>query len=162
MGPQLYIFSSCNPRIQKINKTHRARQKQRAFSLVRLFSFRKIPRTKCTKCAIIEPMGIYLNPGNDNFIDALNTGIYVDKTLLIDETNSRLGNSNFKFLCVARPRRFGKSIAGNMLAAAARTVGERREQTCVMGLSQKYRATLIILNLQVNSNLLKFKYEQRR
>ena len=30
------------------------------------------------------------------------------------------------------------------------------------GLSQKYGAALIILNLQENSNLLKFKYEQRR
>ena len=30
------------------------------------------------------------------------------------------------------------------------------------GLSQKYGAAPIILNLQVNSNLLKFKYEQRR
>lgn len=77
-------------------------------------------------------MGIYLNPGNDNFIDALNTGIYVDKILLIDETNSPLGNSNFKFLCVARPRRFVKSMAGNMLATVDRTVGERREQACVM------------------------------
>lgn len=62
-------------------------------------------------------MGIYLNPDNQNFIEALNTGIYVDKTLLIEETNERLENSNFKFLCVSRPRRFGKSIAGNMLAA---------------------------------------------
>ena len=32
----------------------------------------------------------------------------------------------------------------------------------ISGLSQKYGAALIILNLQVNSNLLKFKYEQRR
>ncbi|WP_191014044.1 hypothetical protein [Treponema zioleckii] len=40
-------------------------------------------------------MGIYPNPGNDNFIDALNTGIYVDKTLLIDETNNRLGVHGF-------------------------------------------------------------------
>ena len=30
------------------------------------------------------------------------------------------------------------------------------------GLSQKYGADPIILNLQLNSNLLKFKYEQRR
>ena len=30
------------------------------------------------------------------------------------------------------------------------------------GLSKKKRAALIILNLQENSNLLKFKYEQRR
>ena len=32
----------------------------------------------------------------------------------------------------------------------------------LLGLSQKYGAALIILNLQANANLLKFKYEQRR
>ena len=31
-----------------------------------------------------------------------------------------------------------------------------------MGLSKKKWTALIILNLQENSNLLKFKYEQRR
>ena len=32
----------------------------------------------------------------------------------------------------------------------------------ILGLSKKKRAALIILNLQEKSNLLKFKYEQRR
>ena len=36
------------------------------------------------------------------------------------------------------------------------------EEYDFLGLSQKYGAALIILNLQANANLLKFKYEQRR
>ena len=42
--------------------------------------------------------------------------------------------------------------------------GQQRLTTIylILGLSQKYGAALIILNLQENSNLLKFKYEQRR
>ena len=37
--------------------------------------------------------------------------------MLIEETNKRLGNPDFKFMCLSRPRRFGKSIAEDMLAA---------------------------------------------
>ncbi len=55
-------------------------------------------------------MGIYLNPGNQNFVEVLNEGNYVDKTMLIDVTNAQLGKPTFKFICVSRPRRFGKSI----------------------------------------------------
>ena len=62
-------------------------------------------------------MGIYLNPGNQNFQSQLNTGTYVDKTMLIDITNRRLDNPDFKFICLSRPRRFGKSITEDMLAA---------------------------------------------
>lgn len=62
-------------------------------------------------------MGIYLNPDNQNFLYQTNTGTYIDKTLLIDETNKRLNNPDFKFVCLSRPRRFGKSIAEDMLAA---------------------------------------------
>ena len=61
-------------------------------------------------------MGIYLNPGNDLFAEAVNSEIYIDKTMLISFTNSILGTSQ-KHICVSRPRRFGKSIAENMLAA---------------------------------------------
>ena len=35
-------------------------------------------------------MGSYLNPSNDNFIKALNSEIYVDKTGLIRYTNKVL------------------------------------------------------------------------
>ena len=62
-------------------------------------------------------MGIYLNPGNDLFSGtALNSEIYVDKTMMIEFTNSCLFGEN-KHICVSRPRRFGKSIAENMLVA---------------------------------------------
>ena len=55
-------------------------------------------------------MGNYLNPGNKGFRESLNSEIYVDKTLLIDKTNAVL-NTRQKFLCISRPRRFGKSMA---------------------------------------------------
>lgn len=42
--------------------------------------------------------------------------IYIDKSLLIKELNALI-NTNDNFLCVSRPRRFGKSMASNMLAA---------------------------------------------
>ncbi len=61
-------------------------------------------------------MGSYLNPGNKGFQESLNSEIYIDKTGLIEKTNAAL-NTRQKFLCVSRPRRFGKSMAANMLAA---------------------------------------------
>lgn len=62
-------------------------------------------------------MGIYLNPGNEDFYNAANNSrIYVDKTNLIKYTNSVLFGEQ-KFICVSRPRRFGKSMAANMLTA---------------------------------------------
>ena len=61
-------------------------------------------------------MGFYLNPPADDFAAVLNTGLYVDKTQLIQYTNSVL-NSAMKLTCVSRPRRFGKSFAAKMLAA---------------------------------------------
>lgn len=62
-------------------------------------------------------MGTYLNPDNQNFLEMVNTGRYVDKTMLISQANKQLGDPTFKFICVSRPRRFGKTIAGNMLSA---------------------------------------------
>ena len=61
-------------------------------------------------------MGIYLNPDNTDFQEALNSEIYVDKTELIKHTNSKIRTTN-KYICVSRPRRFGKSMAGDMLVA---------------------------------------------
>ena len=61
-------------------------------------------------------MGIYLNPGNYGFKEAVNSEIYVDKSLLIEYTN-RIINTNMKNICVSRPRRFGKSTDARMIAA---------------------------------------------
>ena len=61
-------------------------------------------------------MGIYLNPGNENFRGTLKAEIYVDKTMMIEVTN-RFIDVERKYVCISRPRRFGKTIAGNMLCA---------------------------------------------
>ena len=61
-------------------------------------------------------MGIYVNPGNTGFREAVNSAIYVDKSELISYTNDVL-NTKRKNMCVSRPRRFGKSMAADMLVA---------------------------------------------
>jgi len=61
-------------------------------------------------------MGIYVNPRNGAFREAINSKIYVDKSNLIAYTNDVL-NTKQKNICVSRPRRFGKSMAADMLVA---------------------------------------------
>lgn len=61
-------------------------------------------------------MGIYLNPKNTGFREAVQSEIYVDKSNLITYTNKVLGTKQ-KNICVSRPRRFGKSMAAEMLIA---------------------------------------------
>ena len=61
-------------------------------------------------------MGIYVNPSEALLKMAVNSRIYVDKSIILNELNQVL-NTEDRFVCVARPRRFGKSMAGNMIAA---------------------------------------------
>lgn len=61
-------------------------------------------------------MGIYLNPDNASFQEALNSEIYVDKSRLIQYTNKVLKTKQ-KYISVSRPRHFGKSMAADMLTA---------------------------------------------
>ena len=61
-------------------------------------------------------MGSYLNPGSVLFRGSLRSKIYVDKSGLIEKTNDLICTEQ-KYVCVSRPRRFGKSMAANMLAA---------------------------------------------
>ena len=61
-------------------------------------------------------MGIYLNPGNEQFAVSVNSELYVDKTDLITYTNSRIGKDR-PLICSSRPRRFGKTMAVTMLSA---------------------------------------------
>jgi len=62
-------------------------------------------------------MGQYVNPGNDSFASAvLYSEIYVDKTGMLEYLNQVI-NSEQRYVCVSRPRRFGKSIAARMAAA---------------------------------------------
>lgn len=61
-------------------------------------------------------MGSYLNPGSERFQNSLRSQIYIDKTLLIAQMN-RSVRTEQKYICVSRPRRFGKSMAADMLSA---------------------------------------------
>ena len=61
-------------------------------------------------------MGMYINVGNSGFAEILN-GDYIDKTSLIAIMNARIHISDEKFVCISRPRRFGKSYTAQMLCA---------------------------------------------
>lgn len=61
-------------------------------------------------------MGSYLNPSTKGFQESLSSRIYVDKSMLIATLNEMV-NTKQKFICVSRPRRFGKSMAADMLSA---------------------------------------------
>ena len=61
-------------------------------------------------------MGIYVNPGNNSYEISRFSENYVDKSMLIARINA-LYRTERRFVCVSRPRRFGKSMAANMLSA---------------------------------------------
>ena len=61
-------------------------------------------------------MSNYLNPTNTSYQEFMNSEIIVDKSLLIEKTNQIL-NTTSKYICLLRPRRFGKSTDANMLVA---------------------------------------------
>ncbi len=60
-------------------------------------------------------MGVYINIGNEGFVSARNSE-YIDKSGLIAVINSTL-NTERRFSCITRCRRFGKSLAAKTLCA---------------------------------------------
>ena len=61
-------------------------------------------------------MGLFLNPGTGNMQQNMKNRFYVDKSMLLATLNQQL-DSDDKFVCTSRARRFGKTMAGNMIAA---------------------------------------------
>ena len=61
-------------------------------------------------------MGIYVNPGNENLKIDLNSKIFVDKSLFIKKISEFI-NTDSRFICVSRPRRFGKTRVGSLMKA---------------------------------------------
>ena len=64
----------------------------------------------------VRNMGHYLNPGIAKFKKSLKSKIYVDKSNLIIKMNELIDTEE-RFVCISRPRRFGKTMVANMLAA---------------------------------------------
>ncbi len=71
-------------------------------------------------------MGTYINPGKENFEMAVNSEIFVDKTEMIRYLNSVV-NTQKRFISVSRPRRFGKTMAADMICAYYDREADSRE-----------------------------------
>ncbi len=61
-------------------------------------------------------MGIYVNPGNESMQSVVGSRIYVDKTGLLKVLNKYIGSEN-RYFSVSRARRFGKTMAAEMIDA---------------------------------------------
>lgn len=59
-------------------------------------------------------MGVYLNPKTEIFSKTANSELFIDKTEMILYLNSLI-ETNQNYVSVSRPRRFGKTLAANML-----------------------------------------------
>ena len=81
-------------------------------------------------------MGRFLNPDYSAFKDVLDSKIYVDKTELLEYTNSVI-NTTSKFICNSRPRRFGKSITANMMTAYYSKGCDSRQMFSKLKISEK-------------------------
>ena len=71
-------------------------------------------------------MGIYLNPGKEAYEEAVNSEIFVDKSEMIQCLNSVIKTKQ-KYVSVSRPRRFGKSMAADMICAYYDREADSRE-----------------------------------
>ena len=61
-------------------------------------------------------VGMYIDVDYDKFKRCINSKAYVDKTMLISLLNARVNQENC-YICISRPRRFGKSLTASMLCA---------------------------------------------
>ena len=100
-------------------------------------------------------MGIYVNPNNVTFQKCLNSPIYVDKSMLIAEIN-KIVNTEKCFVCVSRARRFGKSMAEDMLCAYFSKGCDSRELFADLKIAkdssfEKYLNKLNVIKLDVNA-----------
>ena len=99
-------------------------------------------------------MGLYLNPNADAFQMALNSEIYVDKSLVLAELN-KLACTQGNFVCISRPRRFGKSMVGNLISAYYSKGCDTRAIFSQMKIGQtpdydKYLNKLNVIKLDLN------------
>lgn len=64
-------------------------------------------------------MGRFLNSivPSEQYKDIVRTRFFVDKTALIDEVISSIAVDSQRYLCITRPRRFGKTVMADMIGA---------------------------------------------
>ena len=106
-------------------------------------------------------MGIYLNPNNEMLRQDRSARIFVDKSMMIAELNE-LVNTREKFVCISRPRRFGKSMAGNMIAAYYSKGCDSRELFTDLKIAkeksfEKYLNRLNVIKIDLNGKYMSLK-----
>ena len=64
-------------------------------------------------------MGMYLNSRfpYEEYKNIAGTRFFVDKSAMLDEVISSMAVDGQRYLCITRPRRFGKSVMANMVGA---------------------------------------------
>lgn len=62
-------------------------------------------------------MGIYLNPLTKAFTNRTGEKMFIDYTGMPAIMSGMVNNEDRKYIAVSRPRRFGKTIDANMIAA---------------------------------------------
>ncbi len=102
-------------------------------------------------------MGIFLNPGTGNLAEDMNSRFYVDKSMLLAKLN-RLVSTRDKFICTSRARRFGKTMAGNMIAAFYSKNCDSREIFSKLKIAkdssfEKYLNKFNVIQLDINGLL---------
>ncbi len=76
-------------------------------------------------------MGIYVNPGNTAFKEAINSMIYLDKSESISYINTILSTQQ-KYIYVSRPRRFVKSMAASILTTYYLNIIKKKIHKCII------------------------------
>ncbi|MDE6965214.1 MAG: AAA family ATPase, partial [Lachnospiraceae bacterium] len=99
-------------------------------------------------------MGRYLNITTKGFQESIQSEIYVDKTGMIALLN-RMIDTEQKYVCVSRPRRFGKSMTVKMLSAYYNIEADSNEMFFGMEIGkdstyEKYRNRyeVVLVNMQ--------------
>ena len=105
-------------------------------------------------------MGLYINKGNGSFRMTRNSE-YVDKSELISIINTTLF-TRMRFSCVSRCRRFGKSMAAEMLAAYYDCTCDSRELFSDLKISkdssfEKHLNKYRVIYLDMTDFITKFK-----
>lgn len=93
-------------------------------------------------------MGIYLNPRNENFKEFLNSEIFVDKTMIISVLNQMMKGAG-KYICLSRPRRFGKTYAANIISSYYSKGCDSRElfERCKISKDESFESNLNKFNV---------------
>ena len=63
-----------------------------------------------------DTMALYLNSDNSKLKKYMKSEIFIDKSMIIKECNKLFGSEN-AYMCITRPRRFGKTMTLSMLNA---------------------------------------------